>query len=120
MAYVVRLCLWATVALMFALAPAAAQLDVRGGDEPLKAAIRLFEAGQLEDALAAFQAVLRLRPDDPTALRYLGLAHLRLDRPAEAEAVLARAGADPPVLYALGVALARLGRIDEARRSFRR
>ena len=118
MVHLLRLCLGASLSLILVLAPAQAQSPAP--DEPMQRAIGLFETGQLDAAVRALEAILREHPEQRLALRYLGLAYLRLDRPAEAESVLARAGADPPVLYALGVAEARLGKLEDARRAFRR
>lgn len=76
-----------------------------------------------DDALDAYRAAQRLRPDDPRAARRVGQVLLfALDRPAEAETWLRQALAGQPSDSATRVDLAQallaLGRHDEARREF--
>lgn len=80
--------------------------------------------GRLEEAVATFSHVTRIKPDDFDAYNDLGGALLQLGRNAEALVALERAAAFAPrraaILNNLGTAQRRMGRNAEARESFRR
>ncbi len=82
------------------------------------------KAGHLEEAVATFSHVTRIKPDDFDAYNDLGGALLQLGRDAEALVALERAAAFAParadILNNLGTAQRRLGRTSEARENFRR
>lgn len=92
--------------------------------EPSNAAARyarawlLYRAGRLEESLTDLRATLAAAPENVRVLAQLGLTHLALDQPSEAEKVLTRAlrlaPNDPDVLLHLGRALMSLNRTDEA------
>lgn len=74
--------------------------------------------GHVSDSLTDFKAVVRLQPNNESALDQLGLAYLSLEQPAEAEKILRRALAitphNPEVLLHLGRSLVALDRAGEA------
>jgi tetratricopeptide (TPR) repeat protein len=80
----------------------------------------LHRLGHTTDSLTDFKAAVRLRHDNVGALVQLGLAHLSLDQPAEAEKVLRRAWTLAPqnaeVLMHLGRSLVALSREEEGQR----
>lgn len=80
--------------------------------------------GRLEEAVATFSHVTRIKPDDFDAYNDLGGALLQLGRHAEALVALERAAAFAPrraaILNNLGTAQRMLGRRAEAEASFRR
>lgn len=84
--------------------------------------ILLFKAGRTADAIARFEAALRLRPDFPEARANLGAAFLGLGRPQEAalhSAEALRLQPDSPDTRSnLGLALKQLGRTADAMREF--
>jgi aspartate beta-hydroxylase len=57
----------------------------------VQTAFRLMRERRLDEAAAAWQAVLRLAPDQPQALLHLGQHHVFRKQPAEALALLERA-----------------------------
>jgi tetratricopeptide (TPR) repeat protein len=80
--------------------------------------------GRLEEAVATFTHVTRIKPDEADAFNDLGGALLQLDRPGEALAALEQAAALAPrraeVANNLGSAQQQMGRAAEALASFRR
>lgn len=80
--------------------------------------------GRLEEAVATFSHVTRIKPDDFDAYNDLGGALLQLGRQAEALVALERAAAFAPrraaILNNLGTAQRMLGRRAEAEANFRR
>ena len=92
-------------------------------EEALAAARRAHRAGELDWAESAYGDVLRIRPDEPTALQYLGMIRLRQGRAAEAVDLIGRALAIGPATAAahcnFGSALQAVGRLDDAERHFR-
>jgi tetratricopeptide (TPR) repeat protein len=81
-------------------------------------AARLEKAGDLAAALAAHQAALALRPDDPERLAAVARLAGRLDMPEQASSlwrlVLAHRPDDPEAVDGCAGALAHLGAFDEA------
>ena len=73
--------------------------------------------GALEDSVASFNDVLRLRPDDPLTLLWLGEVHLLLGRPEEAEPLFTTQLAMQPdsVVAHVGIGRAALATSDYAR-----
>lgn len=73
--------------------------------------------GALEDSAAAFDAVLRIRPDDPLALLSLGEVRLLQGRPEAAEPLFRAQLATQPdsVVAHVGIGRAALARTDYAR-----
>ncbi|MFD2262708.1 tetratricopeptide repeat protein [Lacibacterium aquatile] len=71
-------------------------------------------AGQLDQAVDAYETLLGINPDNPDALQYLGLIHLQREQPEEAEGLFLRAlelaPNDPTVRYHWALCLERLGR----------
>ncbi len=91
---------------------------------PIEAALALHQAGQLDDAQAAYNAILAVEPKHAEAIGLLGvLAHQR-GRPDAALDLIDRALALDPSLDRLHahrcVALCGLGRLDEALSSIER
>ena len=80
--------------------------------------------GRLEEAVATFSHVTRIKPDDFDAYNDLGGSLLELGRPAEALVALERAAAFAPgrasILNNLGTAQRLLGRREDAEATFRR
>ena len=74
--------------------------------------------GQASESLTDLEAANRLEPDNVRILDLMGLAHLSLEQPAEAEKALrqalAKAPDDPEVVMHMGRALMALGREEEA------
>jgi Flp pilus assembly protein TadD len=105
-------------------------LALAGGlvDDPLELAREAWliarapehEPRELERARAMAEACLASSPEDPTALRALAAALVRLGRTAEALERLARlrelAPGDPAARVLRALALARAGRAEEGRR----
>ena len=60
--------------------------------QQLRGAIDLFNKGQLEDARRQFEAVLRIKPDEPVALDYLGRMEPPSDSAVDARGVAERQG----------------------------
>jgi tetratricopeptide (TPR) repeat protein len=81
--------------------------------------VAFYKTGMLDEAVREFRRVTELRPDDLGARFFLGLAHLRLGKWADALAQLETAsrqrGAKASVFHNLALALERLGRLEEAR-----
>jgi Flp pilus assembly protein TadD len=90
----------------------------------LLAADLLVRAGRPADAVAHYQALLRVYADDRDAARLLGGALVRAGRFSDAvdayHQVLAKAPDDVASWNGLGVAYASLGQIAEARSAFER
>jgi len=74
-------------------------------------------AGQLDQAVDAYETLLGINPDNPDALQYLGLIHLQREQPEEAEGLFLRALELAPesttVRYHWALCLERLGRAKE-------
>jgi tetratricopeptide (TPR) repeat protein len=90
----------------------------------IEEALRLHQAGRLEEAKGLYLKVLAVKPDDADALHLLGVVHHQQGRPAEAVELVTQAIAIKPN-YAeaygnLGVSLAAIGRLDEAVAAYRR
>jgi Flp pilus assembly protein TadD len=90
----------------------------------LEQARQALEAGELNEALLAADAVARQEPRSLEALAILGVAYYRAGRAAEAERVYRRMLAIAPdhaeALANLGVLQLEAGRVEEAERAFRR
>lgn len=86
------------------------------------AALAALRDGRLEEAEAAYEAVLADAPDDTEALFHLAAVRLGRDRPEAALAAIDRAivldPEDPRFRNGRGQSLARLKRYDEAEREF--
>ena len=84
----------------------------------LAAAVRAHRAGQLREAVAGYEALLKRTPKDADILQLLGVALAQLGRCADAVAYLGRSleleGDRPTVLLNLAQALHTLGREEEA------
>ncbi|HEX8871867.1 MAG TPA: tetratricopeptide repeat protein, partial [Candidatus Acidoferrum sp.] len=78
----------------------------------------LQRVGQMAESLPDLNVADRLAPGNVRTMDLMGLAHLALEHPAEAEKVLRQAAAkapnDPEVILHLGRALMALGREQEA------
>lgn len=92
--------------------------------EHLEAGLRAHQAGDLDNAIRAYQAGLSLAPDDPQGLNLLGAALVQM---GDAQAALphleraARAGRNNAgILGNLAQAYFAAGRYDEAREAFRK
>lgn len=86
-------------------------------------ALTLARMDRTEEAIAAYQRGLGLRPNDPTALAHLGELLAKQGRFTEAEAAYLRAAAltpHPDLFNSLGIALAEQQRFHEAAEAFRR
>jgi tetratricopeptide (TPR) repeat protein len=83
-----------------------------------------YEAGEYQQALAAYNHSLELRPDDPHTLNNRGNALCKLGRHEEALAAYSRSLAlrpdNPLALMNRGAALGELGRYEEALANFNR
>ena len=93
-------------------------------DEALATALRLHQAGRLQDAEPIYQQILKSEPDHVDALHLLGvLAHQRGDH-ARAVAFIARAigldGSQAAFHNNLGNALGSQGQLAEAIASYQR
>jgi tetratricopeptide (TPR) repeat protein len=84
---------------------------------------RLWAEGQFEDALAAFEAALRLDPDNTNALRGLGKALALMDRASDARVIYQHLLALQPDAsedrFRFADVLFRLGAAREARAHYR-
>lgn len=104
--------------------------DSRGGGPPagidalLERGLRAHHAGRIDEAMAAFRAVLKTDPNHVGALNNLGVILKTLNRFAPAVAHYQRALAlrpeDAGLLANLGNALRGLGRLEEAEAVLRR
>lgn len=78
----------------------------------------LQRVGQMAESLTDLEAANRLEPDNVRVLDLMGLAHLSMEQPAEAEKALRRALAkapdDPEAVMHMGRTLMALGREEEA------
>ncbi len=96
-------------------------LAERPGDVRAEA-IRLFEAGDYRASLAPFDDVVRRKPRDLEARTKRGIAHLRLNQPAQATADFDAVIKITPWSYGLhidrGIARVMLGEYEEARKDF--
>lgn len=92
--------------------------------ELLHEAIALHRAGRLEEAEAAYRAVLARAPEDPDALHFLGVLRYRCGAGDEAVGLIERALAQDPDNPAahnnLGNILLETGRLAEAVSAYRR
>ena len=90
----------------------------------LQQAVRLHQNGQLAEAEACYQAILRVHPTHLHALQMLGVLFFMVGRQDEGLALLQRVvDADPsqaPAHNNLGNALRELGRPEDAAKSFMR
>ena len=80
-------------------------------------------AGRLDEAMAAYRAVLAAVPEHPDALHLMGLLEAQRGRHAQAEALITRAVAvrprEPMFHNNLGIVCLECGRLDEAEAHFR-
>lgn len=90
--------------------------------EALEAALALHRAGRLDEAEAAYRALLALTPDDPDALHFVGLIAHQKGRHGDAAALVTRAVAlapDRPTFhFNLGTVLMALRRTADAAAAF--
>ncbi len=104
---------------------AAVEAAVRANPEMFLAQRMLAESrvlqGRVDDAIAHYAEAMRIRDDDPIALRGMGLALLDADRAGEAiprlQAAVALDPDDAQTQNNLGVALGMQGRFDEGLRA---
>ncbi len=86
----------------------------------LQAALQHHQAGQLDAAAAAYLEILRLDPDQPAALHFLGLIHFQQGRLEEAYRLVSRAVEATPRKARYHISLALIcqarGHRDECRR----
>lgn len=90
---------------------------------PEAQALGLFQAGRLEEAEAAWRAILARKPDDAEALHLLGLILLRTGRAEGAKLLdrsIERAPRNAAFLNNRAQILAETGRFDEAMRDLKR
>lgn len=91
---------------------------------PEAAALALFEAGRLDEAEAAWRAILARKPDDPEALHLLGYILGQLGRADEGLPLIDRSIERAPGIAGLhsnrAVILDRIGRDDDAVRDLLR
>ena len=84
----------------------------------------LLKRGNSSAVIAHCDALLRERPEDPHALRLLGLAHLQLENVIEAEghllSAMRLAPEDPALMNALGIVRLKQHSFEEAIRLFSR
>jgi tetratricopeptide (TPR) repeat protein len=96
----------------------AVRLDDRSVSIRFARAWVLQRLGRMSESLSDLEAAGRLAPDNARILDLIGLAHLALEQPAEAEKALRRALANAPdspeVVLHLGRALMALDRQEEA------
>ena len=87
-------------------------------------AVRLHQAGRLDQAAPLYQQVLTLEPNNADALNLLGLAAQQTGQHQAAIELLRRAVAadsrQPAIHFNLGLALQMAGALEEAEASFRR
>ncbi len=90
----------------------------------LAQALQLHQAGRLAEAESIYRRVLALRPDDPEALHFLGLAAHQRGDDAQAvmlmERAIAREGGIATWHNNLGEVYRAQGRLDDAIRCYRR
>jgi tetratricopeptide (TPR) repeat protein len=118
---------WAVLVAGLALAPSAWAAGPLEVDHPLVAQGRAaYEAGKYEDALAAFEAAKKERPDDPAVEYNRAVALAQLGRVAEAKSAFQRvAESNQPELqqkawYNLGNVHAGISERKEALQAYRR
>ncbi len=96
----------------------AVRLDPNSVSIRFSRAWMLQRQGQIAESLPDLEAALHLEPNNVRVLDLLGLAHLSLDQPGEAEKylhkALARAPEDPEVVLHMGRALMAVGKEEEA------
>ena len=97
-----------------------------GGDRATRqvaAAMAVHRAGRLDEAMAAYRAVLAAVPEHPDALHLMGMLEAQRGKHAQAEALIARAIAvrprEPMFHNNLGNVCLECGRLDEAEAHFR-
>lgn len=87
-------------------------------------ALRHHQSGRLDEAETGYRSLLRLNPEDPQALHFLGLIHLQRDDAATAAELIAQALRIRPdesvYLCNLGQAEKRLDHPAEAEAAYRR
>lgn len=97
---------WIAAAVAVAFVLGAAWVTLRGGSADFDEAVQLFRADRLDTAAVAFEQVLERRPQDVTAMLYLGRTYRRLGQVPDAAQVLRRAveedGEDADVRRELG------------------
>lgn len=102
-------------------APAARELTLQ---EALQLAVRLHQGGRLPEAETLYREILRVSPEQPDALHFLGVLSYQLARPEEAIDLISRAIArnpqHPDAHNNLGNVLKAQGRADEAEAAYRR
>ena len=93
-------------------------------DTTLQQAIAAHQAGRLDEADAAYQEVLRLIPDNPDALHFMGLLRFQSGDPAAAVELIARSldrdPGNPNAWNNLANMLSLAGKVTEAQEAYRR
>jgi len=107
----------------FQLNPAAVPpLDSQDADEWLKIGNAHASLGQLDEALAAYQTALKIRPDKPAALTNVGVVYYQQGRFDDAVQQLQKAleidPQDAETQYMLGATYVQQQKLDEAEKSF--
>jgi tetratricopeptide (TPR) repeat protein len=107
----------------FQLNPAAVlPLDSQDADEWLKIGNAHASLSQLDEALAAYQTALKIRPDKPAALTNVGVVYYQQGRFADAVQQLQKAleiePQDAETQYMLGATYMQQQKLDEAEKSF--
>jgi tetratricopeptide (TPR) repeat protein len=104
--------------------PNSGPVDGKALDSLFRKAEEAFGRGQLEDAVAHYQAYLVARPRDTAGINNLAVAFLRLGRYSDAVEQLRKAVARNPknvdAYNNLGIALLQLHRYHDAEQAFRR
>jgi tetratricopeptide (TPR) repeat protein len=85
---------------------------------PLFAALKAHQSGDLSNAEAGYRAILESQPDQPDALHYLGVIAYQRRQHEQALALIRKARGlksdDPAIAANLGLVLQTLGRLGEA------
>ena len=107
----------------FQLNPAAVPLlDSQDADEWLKLGNAHASLGQLDEALAAYQTALKIRPDKPAALTNIGVVYYQQGKFDDAVQQLQKAleidPQDAETHYMLGATYVQQQKLDEAEKSF--
>jgi len=106
------------VSIAVVLWPLAASAQTAGGGEHFASAVRLYQAGDVQGAIAEYEAGLRLQPDRIDALSNLGAALARLGRYPEAieryRRALELSAGDPRIRMNLALAYYKSDSLAEA------
>jgi len=114
----------AAAALIALVAASPASAATIGADEFIASpAAQAYKQGNYAEALRELEALLLRFPDDPTVLRYIGMANFKLGRFDDAARSFERGiGVDPDrgaLRYWLGATYYELRRYEDAREQFR-